>query len=178
MSMQEERRIKPKPSKEEIIGSETVLEKIKSKTPWIFGETLRKPKILFPHLKTSKMDIPLPGKSVAVIGIYIILFLLQTGVVYLVFRGTPALGTDPNTNEPLFLYPDINESFIIEGIVASIFIFLCSIGFIFLYQASKYVYNKNIAARYLIVGIVLILIAFVTLQAMVTIKLGEKLFNV
>lgn len=175
--MQEERRDKSKMTKEEVIGSETVFEKIKGKTPWIFGSTLRKPKILFPGLKTSKMDIPLPGKSIAVMGVYIVLFLLQTGVVYLIFRGPPALGTNQD-GSALFLYPEINESFIIEGIVASIFIFLCSIGFILLYQASKYVYNKDIAIRYLVVGIILILTAFGALQAMITIKLGEKLFNV
>ena len=88
------------------------------------------------------------------------------------------MGSNPQTGDPLFLYPDINDSFIIEGIVASIFIFLCSLGFIFLYLASQYVYNKNIAIRYLIVGILLILIAFTTLQAMITIKLGQTLFNV
>ncbi len=176
--MQEERRNKSKLIKEEVIGSETVFEKIKGKTPWFFGKSLRKPKILFPRLKTSKMDIPLPGKSIAVIGVYIILFLLQTGIVYLIFRETPALGQNPQTGDPMFLYEDINESFIIEAIVASILIFICSIGFIMLYQASKYVYNKNVAIRYLVIGIILILIAFGTLQAMVTIKLGEKLFNV
>ena len=175
--MQEERREKSKMTKEDVIGSETVFEKIKGKTPWVFGRSLRKPKILFPGLKTSKMDIPLPGKSIAVIGVYIILFLLQTGIVYLIFREPPALGTDSDGNA-LFLYPEINESFIIEGIVASIFLFLCSIGFILLYQASKYVYNKDIAIRYLVVGILLILTAFGALQAMITIKLGERLFNV
>ena len=175
--MQEERRKKAKLTKEEIIGSETVFEKIRGKTPWIFGKTLRKPKMLYPRLKTSKMDIPLPGKSIAVIAVYIILFLLQTGIVYLIFREVPALGSNSD-GSPMFLYPDINESFIIEGIVASIFIFLCSIGFILLYQASKFVYNKNIAIRYLVVGIILILAAFGTLQAMITIKLGDTLFNV
>jgi hypothetical protein len=176
--MQEERKNKLRIPKEEVVGSETVFEKIRGKTPWIFGKTLRKPKILFPALKTSKMDIPLPGKSIAVMGIYIILFLLQTGIVYLIIREPPALGSNPNTGVPMFIYEDINESFIIEGIVASIFIFLCSSGFILLYQASKYVYNKSIAIRYLVVGVILILTAFGALQAMITIKLGQKLFNV
>lgn len=176
--MQEERRDKSKLTKEEVIGSETVFEKIRGRTPWIFGRSLRKPKILFPSLKTSKMDIPLPGRSIAVIGVYVVLFLLQTGIVYLIFREPPALGTDPRTGDAMFLYEDINESFIIEGIVASIFIFLCSIGFILLYQASKYVYNKDIAIRYVVVGIILILSAFGALQAMITLKLGERLFNV
>jgi lysylphosphatidylglycerol synthetase-like protein (DUF2156 family) len=144
----------------------------------VFGKTLRKPKLLFPDIKRPRMDMPLPGKSIAAIVVYIALFLLQTGIVYLIIRQPPALGSNQK-GEPMFLYPDINESFIIEGIVASIFIFLCSLGFILLlYQASKYVYNKNIAIRYLILGILLIVIAFATLQAMITIKLGEKLFNV
>jgi len=176
--MQKERSTKKKLVKEEVIGSETFFEKIKDKTPWVFGKTLRKPKLLFPDIKKPRMDMPLPGKSIAAIVVYIALFLLQTGIVYLIIREPPALGSNPQTGEPMFLYPDINESFIIEGIVASIFIFLCSLGFIFLYQASKYVYNKNIAIRYLIVGILLILIAFATLQAMITIKLGDTLFNV
>ena len=47
--MQEERRKKAKLTKEEIIGSETVFEKIRGKTPWIFGKTLRKPKMLYPR---------------------------------------------------------------------------------------------------------------------------------
>ncbi len=165
-------------NKEEVSGSETIFEKIKDKTPWIFGKTLKKPKILFPRMNRGKMDIPLPGKSIAVIAVYVVLFLLQTGIVYLIYRDPPALGADPSTGDPLFLYPDINESFIIEGIVASIFIFLCSAGFIMLYQASKYVYNKAIAIRILVVGIVLILAAFGALQAMTSIKLGERLFNI
>ena len=176
--MQEERRNKSTAAKDEVLGSETVFEKIKIKTPWVFGKAFRKPKILVPNLKKPRIGIPLPGKSMAVIGVYIILFLLQTGIVYLVFREVPAMGSNPSDGSPMFLYPDINESFIIEGLVASIFIFMCSIGFVLLYQASKFVYNKSVAVRYLAVGILLILASIITLQAMITIKLGEKLFNV
>jgi len=176
--MQEERRNKTKAAKDEVLGSETVFEKIRGRTPWVFGNTFRKPKILLPKLRITRMGVPLPGKSLAVIGVYIILFLLQTGIVYLVFREVPAMGSNPSDGSPMFLYPDINESFIIEGVVASIFIFMCSIGFILLYQASKFVYNKSVAVRYLAVGILLILASFITLQAMITIKLGQKLFNV
>ncbi|MBY9008900.1 MAG: hypothetical protein KGD74_03430 [Candidatus Lokiarchaeota archaeon] len=175
--MQEERKNKAKAAKNEVLGSETVFEKIRDRTPWVFGKTFRKPKILFPALKKPRMGIPLPGKSIAVIGVYIILFLLQTGIVYLIFREVPALGTNQD-GSLMFLYPDLNESFIIEGIVASIFIFLCSIGFVLLYQASKFVYNKSVAVKYLVVGILLILASFITLQAMITIKLGQTLFNV
>ena len=87
-------------------------------------------------------------------------------------------GTDSN-GQAVFLYTGgIHDAFIIESIVASIFIFLCSLGFVFLYQASKHVYNKKIATRILAIGIILIFLSFIALQAMIRIKLGEKLFNV
>ncbi|MCJ7649670.1 MAG: hypothetical protein MUP85_13730 [Candidatus Lokiarchaeota archaeon] len=162
--------------KEDVSGSETVFERVKSKTPWIFGNALRKPKIRFPDMTLPRMDMPLPGKSIAVIFIYVILFLLQTGIVYLIYTEPPAMGGDAYGN-PLFLYPTIHDAFIVESIVASIFIFLCSLGFIFLYQASKHVYNKKIAVRILAIGILLVLISYTALQAMITIKSGGKLFG-
>jgi len=162
--------------KEDVSGSETVFERVKSKTPWIFGNALRKPKIRFPEMKLPRMDMPLPGKSIAVIFIYVILFLLQTGIVYLIYTEPPAFGGDSAGN-PRFLYPSIHDAFIVESIVASIFIFLCSLGFVFLYQASKHVYNKKIAVRILAIGIILVLISYTALQAMITVKLGQKLFG-
>jgi len=174
MEKQVQSQIKAK--KEDVSGSETVFERVKGKTPWVFGNTLRKPKIRFPEMKLPRMDMPLPGKSMAVISIYLILFLLQTGIVYLIYTEPPALGGDQQGN-PLFLYPSIHDAFIVESIVASIFLFLCSLGFIFLYQASKHVYNKKIAVRILAIGILLVLISYTALQAMITVKLGQKLFG-
>lgn len=176
--MQKQEPDRKKLNKYDVSGSETVVEKIKNKTPWLFGKALRKPKVLFPKIKRFRMDMPLPGRSISVIVIYAALFLLQMGIIYIIYRQPPALGANPNTNDPIFLYPDVQDSFIIEGIVASIFLFLCSLGFVMLYQASKYVYNKNIAIRILVIGIILVLVTFTALQAMITIKLGETLFNV
>ena len=165
-----------KTKKEDVSGSETVFERVKSKTPWFFGKTLRKPKIRFPDMSLPKMDMPLPGKSMGIILIYVILFLLQTGIVYLIYTEPPAMGSNAQ-GEPVFLYESIHDAFIVESIVASIFIFLCSLGFIFLYQASKHVYNKKIAVRILAIGVILILISYTALQAMIAIKLGQKLFG-
>ncbi|MFX1320304.1 MAG: hypothetical protein ACFFAQ_01550 [Promethearchaeota archaeon] len=158
--------------KEEVIGSETILERIKRKTPWIPGKLLRKPKINFPKFRTPRVSLPMPSKYLSIVLVYIILFILQTGVIYLMIRNTPALGSEPGTGDPMFLYPDLYESFIIEGIVASMLIFFCSIGFIFLYQASKHFYNKSLALRMLAIGILMIIITFIILQYMIGVKMG------
>ena len=175
--MQKQTNLKRKTEDEDITGSDTVFEKLRDKTPWIFGKTIRKPKVVYPKVKLPKMDMPLPGKSLAIIIIYIALFLLQTGIVYIIYREPIAIGANQQ-GDPVLLYPDIHDAFIIESVVASIFIFLCSLGFYMLYQASKYVYNKKIAIRILVIGIILIISTFFALQAMITIKLGETLFNV
>lgn len=170
--MQKQSSSKKKIKKEEVIGSETILERIRSKTPWIPGKLLRKPKINFPKFRTPRVSLPMPSKYLSIVLVYIILFILQTGVIYLMIRNPPALGSDPNRGNPIFLYPDIYESFIIEGIVASMLMFFCSIGFIFLYQASKHVYNKSLALRILAIGIVMVFITFVLLQYMIGVKMG------
>jgi len=149
--------------KGEVLGSETVLESIRRKTPWIFGKRLRKPKIKFPKFKGFRISLPMPSRSLSIIAIFIILFILQTGVVYLIVREPPALGANQQ-GDPVFIFNDIHESFIIEGIVASILIFLSSMGFILLYQASKYVYNRKMAIWILTIGILMIIITFITLQ--------------
>ena len=162
---------KETPKKEEIIGSETVFEKIKSRTPWIFGNSLRKPKINYPRLKLPRISFPMPSRSLSLITILLILFVLQTGVVYFLVRDPPALGATSD-GDPIFIYTSIHESFIIEGIVASILILFCSIGFIALFQASKYVYNKKMAVSILAIGLIMIITSFILLQYVLSVKMG------
>ncbi len=172
MSSSKQARIK-KAEKPDVSGSLTIGEKIKENTPWIMGKRLRKPKINFPKFYRRGFTMPSPSKALGLIVIYAILFILQTGVVYLAIRETPALGAT-GSGDPIFLYPSISESFIVEGIVASILIFVSSTGFLLLYQASKYSYNRNLALRIIIIGAFMILVAFVMLQYMVAVKLGER----
>jgi hypothetical protein len=158
-------------NKEEIIGSETIIEKIKTKTPWIFRNSLRKPKINFPKIRHPRFSFPMPSRSLSIIGILIVLFLLQMGIVYLIIRDPSALGATQQ-GDPVFIYRGLHDSFIMESITASILIFFCSIGFIMLYQASKYVYNKKMAIWILGIGILMIIIFFGLLQYMIGVKTG------
>ncbi|MDX1798237.1 MAG: hypothetical protein R3255_06275 [Candidatus Lokiarchaeia archaeon] len=157
--------------KEEIIGSETVMEKIRTKTPWIFGNSLRKPKINFPETKLPRISLPMPSRSLSIVAILVVLFLLQMGVVYLIVRNPSALGATQSGN-PVFIYQGVHDSYIIESIVASVLILFCSIGFIMLYQASKYVYNKKMAWWILGIGLLMIVLTFILLQYMIGVKAG------
>ncbi len=165
---------------EDIIGSETLFEMLKRKTPWILGTKIRKPKITFPRIKRRRIVNQLAGmstRSILLLTIFSTLFLLQTGFIYLVYRGVPAIGQG-GEESILFLYPSTQEAFINESIVASILMILNSIGYLFLFQASQHLYNRKIAIRYIIIGVLIILGTFGALQAMITLKSGGELFSI
>ena len=169
--MQEQPRKKAEYKKEEVIGSETILEKFKSKTPWILGKALRKPKINFPKFRLPQVSLPMPSRALSIIAVFAVLFVLQTGIAYLLVREPPALGAT-QVGDPIFIFASINEAFIIESIVASILILLSSVGFIFLYQASKYVYNRKMAATILTICVLTIIKTFIALQYIIAVKTG------
>lgn len=158
--------------KDKIIGSETVIEKLKKKTPWILGKSVRKPKISFPKFKLPRLSLPMPSRSISIIVIFVILFVLQTGIAYLLVREPPALGANQQ-GDAVFVFADVQEAYIIESIVGSILILLSSTGFIFLYQASKYVYNRKMAGYILVIGVVTILVSFIALQFIIYLKSGR-----
>ena len=164
---------KKKTKKEGIAGSETILERIKRKTPWIFGKMLRKPKIIFPHFKRRRSLIRVGTRSLSFITTLLILFVLQTGIVYLLVRKPPSIGVDEE-NKPMFVWErNIHEAFIIESIVGSILMLLFSFGFILLYHASKFVYNKKFADWIIVIGVLMIIINFVLLQLILRVKVPK-----
>lgn len=169
-----QKRAQPKQdrSKVSVSGSMTVSEQLKKKVPWLLGGLVKKPKIKYPTWRGRKLSVPMPAKTLGLIGIYIILFILQTGIVYLIYKEPPALGAKSN-GDAIFLYPSVQDSFIIEGLVASILIFVASTGYLMLYQASKYLYNRTMAIRILIIGLLMIFITFAALQFMIAVKAGN-----
>ena len=66
----------------------------------------------------------------------------------------------------------MSDSFIIEGILASILLFMSGLGMIFLYQASLQKMNRNYAIKLLVTGLLLGIISFMALQWIVNIKIS------
>jgi hypothetical protein len=149
--------------------SENIQDKIVQKMPWVFKPLgIRLPKIKFPSLKDKNLDIPTPSRNILLGAIYIFLFWLLMGGVYLLIpdsngRLQIALGADSDGN-PVWLYPSINDAFVIESIVAGIVIFIGAIGFIILYQSTKHMYNTAYAQKLIATGVVMAVFSFALLQ--------------
>lgn len=160
-------------NKRKFSGSETIRERVGKNIPWICGSILRKPKIRFPKPRYRRMTPPASLKSIVFLFVLIILFILQTGIVYLVYMESQgnllSMWVNPD-GSALFIHPDKKDSFIIEAIVASLLLCCSSLGFVLLYHASKLINNRNIAQRILAIGAVLAIISFIFLQYMMSQK--------
>jgi len=72
----------------------------------------------------------------------------------------------------LFLYPQLSEQFIGDSIVAMTIYALGIIGLIALYQSTKYVYKPRQAYMMMIIGVALLFLAYVFLEATIQIKIS------
>jgi membrane protein CcdC involved in cytochrome C biogenesis len=72
----------------------------------------------------------------------------------------------------LFLYPSLSDQFIGDTVVAITCFVLGIIGLLALYQSTKYVYKPRQAYMMLVIGIVLVLLSYILLQASMQFKLS------
>ena len=70
----------------------------------------------------------------------------------------------------IFLYPQLSEQFISDSMVATILYSFGIIGLIVMYQSTKYAYKPRQAYMMFIVGIILLLIAYIFLEATIQLK--------
>jgi hypothetical protein len=111
--------------------------------------------------KPSNLLIPTLAIAFAV-------FLFAGGVYDLIQRPLPAVYYN---NRFLFLNPYLSEQFVSDSIVAAIIYSLGIIGLIVLYQSTRYVYKPRQAYMMLIIGLTLMFMAYIFLEATIQIKL-------
>ena len=73
----------------------------------------------------------------------------------------------------LFLYPQLSEQFIADSLIATILYSLGIIGVIAMYQSTKYAYKPRQAYMVFLIGVVLLIIAYIFLETTIQIKLGR-----
>lgn len=153
--------------------------KFLKKIPWFFVG-IRLPKINYPSFEDKSLDIPTPGRNIFLVILYGVLFFLLCGGVYLnipdsLGRVPIALGSQ--SGNPLWVYPSINDAFVIESFIAAVVIFIGAIGFMVLYSATKNLYNPSYAQKLIFLGLILAGFAFVFLQFIIVNLKADFLLN-
>jgi hypothetical protein len=112
--------------------------------------------------KPSNLIIPILSIAFAV-------FLFGGGLYDIIMKPLPAVYYGGRF---LFLYPQLSEQFIGDSIVSMTLYAFGIIGLLTIYQSTKYVYKPKQAYMMLIIGIVLLLLAYIFLEAAIQIKLN------
>jgi hypothetical protein len=113
---------------------------------------------------TGPSNLILPAIAIA-----FAVFLFGGGLYDIIMKPLPAVYYGGRF---LFLYPQLSEQFISDSIVAMTVYGLGIIGLLVMYQSTKYVYKPRQAYMMMIVGIVLLLLAYIFLEASIQIKLS------
>lgn len=105
----------------------------------------------------------------SVIVIAAAIFLFGGGLYNLIRRPLPsAYGGE----RFYFLYPQLSEQFITDSVIAMILYSLGIIGILAVYKSTEYAYKPRQAYMIFLVGVVLLLIAYIFLETAIQMKLG------
>ena len=100
----------------------------------------------------------------AVVAVAASLFLLGGGIYDLLQK--PLLAVVGAGGRIITYYPySINEQFLVESILVMIGLAIGVVGFLLTYQSTKYAYRSRQAYRLLLVGCVLIIIAYIFIES-------------
>ena len=72
-----------------------------------------------------------------------------------------------------FIYPELGYQFISDTVIAAMLYVIGFIGVLAIYQSTKYAYKPRQAYMMLVVGVTLLLMAYIFLEDLIQIKLGR-----
>jgi len=97
------------------------------------------------------------------------IFLFSGGLYTIVSSPLPAYYTG---SAFIFLYPDLGAQFVSDSIIAIMLYAIGFVGLLAVYQSTKYAYKPRQAYIMLIIGVTLLLLAYIFLEDAIQIKLG------
>jgi len=119
--------------------------------------------------KISKMRPSTFLSSIVVIAIAI--FLFSGGLYNLAVRPLPSFYS--REFGFLFLYPRLSEQFITDSLISAILYALGVTGLIVIYQSTKYAYKPRQAYMMFLIGVCLLLLAYIYLEVTIRFKMGR-----
>jgi hypothetical protein len=121
---------------------------------------------LFRRISTTKPS----SFAVSVIVIAYAIFLFGGGLYTLISHPLPAYYTGQTF---IFLYPSLGDQFISDTVISVMLYTIGFIGLLAIYQSTKYAYKPRQAYMMLVIGVTLLLLAYIFLEDAILIKLGR-----
>jgi len=108
--------------------------------------------------------------AISLIIIAYAIFLFGGGLYTVISSPLPAFYTGRGF---IFLYPDLGQQFISDSIIAIMLYAIGFVGLLAVYQSTKYAYKPRQAYMTLVIGVTLLLLAYIFLEDAILIKLGS-----
>jgi hypothetical protein len=100
---------------------------------------------------------------IAILAVAVSLFLLAGGIYDILIK--PIIAIVASGGRIISFYPyGITDQLLLESVIIMIFYAIGFAGFLIAYRSTKYAYNPRQAYRFLLVGCVLLLIAYVLVE--------------
>ncbi|MBD3228082.1 MAG: hypothetical protein GF329_07820 [Candidatus Lokiarchaeota archaeon] len=135
--------------------------------PWP-EKVFRKPTIRLENpFLGKKLPSFLTSRYLVLTLLYGVMFFFFSGGMYFLigtYREIPMGYTQSDPPAPIIYLNQLNDQFIIEGVLSAIFIFLAFVGFILIYMSSKNFYKPSTSYIYLAFGIIIIIIFFFLIE--------------
>lgn len=107
--------------------------------------------------------------AVSALAIAAAVFLFGGGLYNIIMKPYPAVYYGGRF---YLLYPELGSQFIFDSLISMILYALGIVGIISVYQSTKYAYKPRQAYMMFLVGIALILIAYIYLEITIQLKIG------
>jgi hypothetical protein len=107
---------------------------------------------------------------ISIIVIAYAIFLFSGGLYTVISSPLPAFYTGKAF---IFLYPELGSQFISDTIIAIMLYAIGFAGLLAVYQSTKYAYKPRQAYMMLVIGVTLLLLAYIFLEDAILIKLGR-----
>ncbi|MGB9740566.1 MAG: hypothetical protein ACP5IM_02125 [Candidatus Bathyarchaeia archaeon] len=109
--------------------------------------------------------------ALSVMAIAVAVFLFGGGLYNIIMKPYPAVYYGGRF---YFLYPELGSQFIFDSLVSMILYGLGIVGLIIMYQSTKYAYKPRQAYMMFLIGVALILIAYVYLEVTIQLKITSR----
>jgi hypothetical protein len=119
----------------------------------------------FSRLSTTKPS----SLVISIVVIAYAIFLFGGGLYTIISSPLPAFYTGRGF---IFLYPELGRQFIADTVIAVMLYAIGFAGLLAIYQSTKYAYKPRQAYMMIVIGVALLLLAYIFLEDAILIKLG------
>ena len=138
------------------------------KLPWVFGKTIREPSFHFQKVKLrAPTEVPMG----------LLYFLVLASVFYIFIGGVYDVVQTPESIggafQPEIFLKALDQQYVLEGLIAGFVMFLGAFGLYLTHYASNFSTDLRRSTTVLVIGILMFVIAALTLNAFFNAKISK-----